>query len=315
MPSVSQPGPATFVAAPVRWQGRSREEAWRCGDWLCLQMIGSGRWTTVHRARPASAPETHPADYVLKVLREDVRDIVQARQTLQRDAQVAAQVSHPRLSVVLATHLEKSPYYLVLPFLEGLTLGAYFELRDGAPRNSLGNTQYLPLPRALWIVRQVAEGLAELHRCGWLHGDIKPSNIMFAPRGEVTLIDFGLSRLLNSPECRATENWHGTLRYAPPESFVSHHRLTSAADTYSLGLILFELLTNHSPLAGISAEAVALAQLERPLPDLQEQRRDLPPKLVRLVKRMTAKEPLRRPTDEELVAELVALEIETFGEL
>src|SRR6187402_1845935 len=93
----------------------------RVGDWLCLEMVCSGRWTNLFRARPAGASATHPADYVLKVLREDVRDVALARQTLQRDALVASEVCHPRLAVVLASHLATDPYYLVLPFLEGAT--------------------------------------------------------------------------------------------------------------------------------------------------------------------------------------------------
>src|SRR4051812_18118607 len=93
----------------------------RYGDWQCLDQVGSGRWTNLFRARPLSAPASHPADYVQKVLREDVRDVPLARQPLQRDALVAGDVCPPRLSVVLASHLTAEPYYLIVPFLEGLT--------------------------------------------------------------------------------------------------------------------------------------------------------------------------------------------------
>lgn len=309
MPTLDLRGSTTPSGVAVREGGPSLSPR-RLGDWVCLEQVGSGRWTNLYRARPANAPAHHPADYVLKVLREDVRDVALARQTLQRDALVAGEVCHPRLAAVLATHLATPPYYLAAPFLEGITLGGLLESLEGRSES----VRYLPLGRTLWIVRQLAEGLAELHRRGWLHGDLKPANVILNRRGEATLFDFGLARRLNSPECRAVDAWYGTLRYAPPESFVPQRGLTAASDVYSLGLMLFELLTNVSPLAGVPADDVPRAHLERPLPDLADFRRDLPRTLVQLVRQMTAKEPLRRPTDEELVRSLTRMEIECFAE-
>jgi len=276
--------------------------------------LGKGRWTHVLRARPFSAPAHHPADYVLKVIREEGQDFQRAWQLLRREALVASQMSHPRLAVVLATHLEQAPYYLILPYQEGNTLAALLKQQSARQANVLGRTPTLPLARTIWIVRQLAEGLAALHQRGWLHGDVKPANAIVAARGEVTLLDFGFARKLLTDECQGTSAWWGTLRYAPPESFVSRREITAAADTYSLGLILYELLTNQSPFSGILVDNLPLAHLQRPLPDARNFRRDLPAKLFRLLRQMTAKEPLRRPCDEELIERLVGLEIENLAE-
>lgn len=289
------------------------ETAVRCGQWDCLRLLGRGRWTEVYQARPIDSADDRPADYVIKRLREEYAHEPMPKAALTRDAFVAGKVSHPNLGVVLATHLEAAAPYLVLPYLEGATVRQIIVRASRAPHDVLGRPRFVPLSRALWIVRQAAEGLAHLHQSGWVHSDLNPTNLLVATQGQTTVIDFGLARRLDSVESQTDEIWCGTLAYAAPETFVKDRTLTAATDTYSLGLILFELLTNQPAFEQENTTELISDQRETPLEDVRELRRDIPPKLAVLLRKMTAKEPLRRPCDEELITTLSHLEIESLG--
>lgn len=291
-----------------------RETAVRCGQWDCLRLIGRGRWTEVYQARPADSTVDRPADYVIKRLREQYADEPMPAAAMARDAFVASKVSHPNLGVVLAAHLETDAPYLVLPYLEGATVRQIIDRVARVPHDVLGRPRYVPLSRTLWIIRQAAEGLAHLHDCGWVHSDLNPTNILVAAQGQTTVIDFGLARRLDTEESQTDAIWCGTLAYAAPETFVKDRVLTPTTDVYSLGLVLFELLTGQPAFRQDNATELISDQRETPLADVRDFRRDLSPKLAALLRRMTAKEPLRRPTDEELIAQLTTLEIEALGE-
>ena len=304
------------TAAPsVRARTRTGDRPFRCGEWDCVRLLGEGRWTKVWRARPADCGEGHPADYVLKMLDGEFASDDVARAALAREAFVAAQIDHPHLGTVLAAHVEIEPHYLVLPFCEGATVQRILARLADAEPDYRGRQPQMPLPHVLWVIRQAAEGLSHLHSRGWLHGDLKPGNLIVAPQGNTVILDFGLARRLgDEAECRTDETWAGTLEYAAPETFLAGHQLTAATDIYSLGIVLFEMLSGAPPFFEGEPEDVINAHLEAPLPEFRTARPDIPPTLTPLLKRMTAKEPLRRPDADELIVKLRLLEIETLGE-
>jgi serine/threonine-protein kinase len=228
---------------------------------------------------------------------------------LARDVEVAKAVSHPNLAVVLAANLDAAPYYLTMPFLEGGTVRALVDRVAAAPRDVTGRPRFISVARCLWIARQTAEGLAQLHQSGWIHGDIKPTNLQVSPHGQTTILDFGLARRKETAECVSSDTWAGTVGYAAPETYLTHHTLTTAADIYSLGMVLYELLVGEPAFSEVDERRLIAAHLEQPLPDVLARRREIPPRLAHLLRRMTAKEPLRRPADDELLQELVALEV------
>jgi serine/threonine-protein kinase len=306
------------------------------GQWRLTRLVGAGQWTRVYRARPSGGADRDWGDFAVKLLAPEFADDSLARALLRREAQISRQVQHPQLATVLADHSSSEPPHLVLPFLEGLSLAEVVALASGgcqSPDNAaLSGGLRLPLaaapPRAfdpigtpqrafskvtaLLLVRQIAEALAALHHAGWLHGDVKPENIRVGPAGHATLIDLGLARQLGSESCSARYVLATTLAYAAPESFSEGEWLSGAADIYSLGIVLWELLTGRPPFV---ADAVEIVDLHRrqSLPDLRSLRGDVNDDLAEVVRLMLAKEPLRRPEAPRLVRMLVEQEIAALG--
>jgi serine/threonine-protein kinase len=169
------------------------------------------------------------------------------------------------------------------------------------------------LLQSVWTVRQTAAALGSLHQAGWLHGDIKPDNVLVSPQGHTTLVDLGLARRLGSRECLAGDILAGTYGYLSPESFLTGATLTQASDVYSLGAVLYELLAGQPMFDEAHPDRLALLHLRQTPPDVREAALDVPPPLAQLVMRMLAKQPLRRPAAEEIVRELTRLEISLLG--
>lgn len=272
----------------------------RLEGWRLTGIVGEGALTRVFQARPAESPADSPADYALKLLRPELRGQPYARRLLAREAEAAGQVSHPHLISVLGAELAGDEPHLVLPYLPGATLGRplRFELR--------------PTPaQTLWYVRQTAEALAALHRAGWLHGDVKPDNILVSVQGHVTLLDLGFASRIGA--AREEQPLVMSPAYASPERLAARDPLTSAADVYSLGATLFELLAGRPPFVAEDAATLARMHLELPAPDLAAMLPELPVGIATLARRMLAKEPLRRPDSRgELLELLMHLEIKAF---
>ncbi len=217
--------------------------------------------------------------------------------------QVARCVAHPHVVPVLAAELETPPYYLAMPFLVGHSLADY--LKAGGS---------LDLPVLFWIARQVAEALEALQHGGWMHGDVKPNNLVVSPTGHTTLIDLGFAAPAAHSGSIADRPLVGTLCYMAPELLYSSFGGDSQADVYSLGVVLFEMLTGRLPFDAQDVAELALKHRQQLPGDVRSLVPQVPLRAARLVQQMLAKDPLRRPTPGELVERLIALEIETFGE-
>jgi len=171
------------------------------------------------------------------------------------------------------------------------------------------------VPEALWMVRQMAEALDALHQAGWIHGDVKPENIMLAPNGHVTLFDLNFARRGDESGSAANRCVMGTFEYLAPEWLTSALRADIRSDLYSLGAVLYRLLTGRQPFTAESPAELVTQHLQGIPPDLRTLAPHVPEKVARLVHQMLAKDPLRRPqTPEELVEKLMRWEILTFGE-
>jgi serine/threonine protein kinase len=294
MPEGTRTGADTTQAVPRPAPGPC------LGRWTIVELLGEGTWSLVYRARPKERSERAPSDYAVKVAKPSV-DPALALQLLRREARVGQSLSHPHLACVLAAHLRRAPHYLLMPFIAGVSLQTV--LTVGAP---------LPLPHALWIARQVAEALQALHEHGWLHGDVKPANILVASDGHATLRDLSLA--VRAEEANAEEALTGTLVYAAPEVFGTVLQRGPASDVYSLGVTLYQLLTGELPFPAGSAAELAQAHLHEPPPDPRLHNPRVTNRLARLLKKLLAKQPAQRPTGAALVAWLADLEIDTFGE-
>ena len=167
----------------------------------------------------------------------------------------------------------------------------------------------------LWIARQVAEALEALDAAGWMHADVKPSNIFLAPEGHVTLLDLGFARRPLEVGSVVDRCVVGTGSYIAPEMITSALRPDIRSDVYSLGVVLFEMLSGRLPYEGKDLAEVASQHKQARPPDLRRLAPHLPRGVIRLVQQMLAKEPLRRPqSPRELIARLVELEIGSFAE-
>ena len=274
------------------------------GPWQLVKPIAEGKLCRVYQARPADGPADRPGGYALKVLKDACQNDPAAIEVMRREAIVGRKVSHPHLISILSAHVGAAPYFVVMPWLAGATLGEML---------AAGNRP--PLPVALWIARQAAEALDALDAAGWMHADVKPSNLFVSSSGHVTLLDLGFARRPEETGSIVDRSVCGTVYYIAPEMVTSALRPDIRSDIYSLGVTLYELLAGRVPFDGPDLASLAEQHRQAEPPELRSIKPQLPLAVSRLVHSMLAKEPLRRPqTPRELVERLTSLEIETFGE-
>ncbi len=210
----SPPSPMPFAA----------DEPRSVGHWQLQAVLWRGRWTTVYRATPGELDRDCPGDYAVKIARVSGDEL--ASRILKTEATVGSSVFHPHLVPVLAWQTDLPRPYLVLPFLPGSSLRRQLESGCGLR------------PRlVIWWLRQTAEAVTALHEAGWLHGDIKPENVMVSPSGHATLIDLGFVRPFDSAEGR--KELMGTPAYAAPERLSRQPRVLPQSDVYSLGVMAY----------------------------------------------------------------------------
>jgi serine/threonine-protein kinase len=267
--------------------------------------IAVGTWSQIYLARPAGTPRDRPAAYALKMPLAGREGDGQAVELLRHEAAVGRSVVHPHVIAILSASIAEPPYYLVMPWMEGTTLQE--RLRRKPPLE----------PRtAIWIARQVASALDGLLEAGWVHGDLKPENVLLARDGHATLLDLGFARPIGAPGSVADRGVLGTPSYMAPEILTSAAPADPRSDLYSLGVLLYEMFSGRLP-----RDATELGELVR------QHRQDAPPPLaklapwapaavVQLVREMMSQDPLRRPqTPREVAERLMALEIRALAEL
>lgn len=276
----------------------------RLGPWQLVKPLGESNLTRIYLARPADRPANEPASYVVKVLRKEWWRDSQAIDMQRREAWVGSKVSHPNLLPVLAASIEEPPFYIVTPKLDGSTLA-----------QMISQQGQLRLPLALWIARQVAEGLAALFEATkTIHTDVKPANILVSSAGHATLIDFGFVQTPAEASQWATRPLAGTLAYIAPEMLTSALVASPQSDIYSLGVTLYEMLTGVRPWKTEDPAEIAANHREAKPADIRQLRPDLPASIAEFVHSMLAKDPLRRPaTARDLAMRLVRLEIASFS--
>ncbi|HEV7222462.1 MAG TPA: serine/threonine-protein kinase [Pirellulales bacterium] len=280
------------------------EPSAQLGPWRLVRPLGEGNLCRVYQARPADGAPDRPAGYALKALKEQWQEDPAAIEVMRREAIVGRKVSHPHLISVLSAHVGAAPYFVVMPLLTGAALS-----------ESIADGWRPALPVALWIARQAAEALDALHQAGWMHADVKPSNLFVAASGHVTLLDLGFARRPEEGGSAVDRSVCGTIHYIAPEMVTSALRPDIRSDIYSLGVTLYELLAGRVPFEGSDLASLAEQHRQSEPPELRSLAPQLPLAVARLVHRMLAKEPLRRPqTPRELIDRFVALEIKTFAE-
>jgi eukaryotic-like serine/threonine-protein kinase len=276
----------------------------RLGAWQLVRLLGEGTFTRVYATRPADGPQNAAAAYALKALRKEWWRDPQAIEMQRREAWVGTKVSHPNLLPALSASVQEPPFYVVTPKIEGQSLAQL-----------IFQHERLPVPLALWIARQVADGLDALHEAaGVIHTDVKPANILVSATGHATLIDFGFVQTPAEANEWATRPLAGTLAYIAPEMVTSALAASPRSDIYSLGVTLYEMLTGRRPWESEDPGELAVLHREAKPGDLRTARPEVPVAVAELVHLMLAKDSLRRPgSASELSRRLVRLEIDCFS--
>jgi ABC-type oligopeptide transport system substrate-binding subunit/serine/threonine protein kinase len=242
--------------------------------------IGAGAYGVVHRAfQPAAG-----RDVAVKIILPKYADQPDFAARFDAEAQLVARLEHPHIVPLYDTWRDENGAHLVMRLLRGGTL------------KDLLKTGPMGLEAAVKLVEQIASALDAAHQEGIIHRDLKPSNILFDKRGNAYLSDFGIAKNL-AAEVTLTPTGAviGTPDYIAPEQ-IRGEELTSQADQYSLGLVLFEVLTGFHPFSGESIATLFHKHLTVPLPLVSAIQPDMPPEIDSVIQRATAKHPADRYT-------------------
>jgi serine/threonine protein kinase len=300
---------AARAAAPQRAASEGARPAVLDG-WQLTRLVAERQYSRSFRAKPADDAQGDLGDFVVKVARPDAVDAALSRAILRREAIVSRLVPHEHLASVLVDRTSAPRPHLVLPYGEGVT-GE--QLLATCIVDAHDQERLLPLATACSIARQVARAAEALHARGWIHSRIGPASVTIARSGHATLGDLGLARQAGSDECLASDVQTG---WSPPEVLVAGGRWSPAGEMYCLGLLLYELAAGRAPFQASQGAALARLHREQAPPDLREQRPTASRELAELVRRLLAKEPLRRPSAEEAsrwLAEIEIAELATGG--
>jgi hypothetical protein len=219
----------------------------------------------------------------------------------RREADTLARLRHPNIVSALEAGRVGNELFMVMELAEGISLAAMLRQRQA---NGLG---MFPVESVLRIAKQACSGLAAAHAIGVVHRDIKPSNLMVSARGHLTIVDFGIARLLedNSPRLTAPSETVGTLSYMSPEQAAGID-VDGRSDLYSFGCVLYELLAGRPPFVASVPIALMRMHLQEPPVPMRNIRSDLPNGLPELVDRLLVKDREARPPDAGYVVRILA---------
>lgn len=276
------------------WDGRWK--GFFLGKYKILDHLGAGAMGRVYLAEH----RVMRRQVALKVLAKRLSGRDAYIQRFQQEARAAGAVNNPRIVKAFDIDCEEDLHFIVMEFVDGVDLQKVV-LRDGP----------LPIRTAAETTRQIAEGLAAVHRAGLIHRDIKPANVLLDRQGDVHVLDLGLARLADSDEPSLTlvhdTKLIGTVDYLAPEQARNSHEIDSRADLYSLGGTLYFLLSGQPPFnEGTLPQRVAM-HLTTPPVDIRQRRTETPAELARICHKLLEKDPPRRyQLAEDVVADLQA---------
>src|SRR6185295_17519104 len=244
------------------------------------QKIGEGGMARVYRGRDLRLNR----QVAIKVLHSHYASDTGFLQRFHHEAQAAANLRHPNIVDVYDVGQDDDIHYIIMEYVAGSDLKALL-MRSGA----------LPIDQAVYTAECVANGLDAAHRIGMVHRDIKPQNIIVGEQGQVKITDFGIAKSSLSTALTETGVTFGTADYISPEQ-ARGQTATPRSDIYSLGVTLYETLTNRLPFTGDSSIAVAMQHVSADPPPPRMYNPRIQPQLESLVLRALSKEPDGRPT-------------------
>jgi serine/threonine protein kinase len=243
------------------------------------ELVGTGGMSSVYRAHDRLLER----DVAIKVLHEQFTADGEYVERFRREARAVAQLSHPNIVTVIDRGEQDDRQFIVFEYVDGENLKALVA-REGP----------LPEREAIELALQVARALGFAHEQGLVHRDVKPQNVLLNDGHEAKVTDFGIARSLDvQGGLTQTGTVMGTSDYIAPEQ-ARGSRVDAQSDIYSLGTVLYELLTGEVPFAGDNFVAVAMQHINQPPPSVRERRPELSPCVDEVVQRAMAKEPRDR---------------------
>ena len=241
-----------------------------------IKTIGEGGMANVYLAYDTILER----NVAVKVLRGDLATDEKFVRRFQREALSASSLSHPNIVEVYDVGEDNGIYYIVMEYIEGKHLKQLLKKRGK-----------LTLNEVIDIMLQITDGMACAH-----DRDIKPQNIMILENGIVKITDFGIAMALNSTQLTQTNSVMGSVHYLPPEQ-ASGKGSTIQSDIYSMGILMYELLSGTLPYKGDNAVEIALKHLKEPLPSIRKEVPDIPQAVENVILKATAKNPKNRYSD------------------
>jgi eukaryotic-like serine/threonine-protein kinase len=260
------------------------------GRYRTEEVLGRGGMASVYLARDGELDRP----VAVKVLAEHLADTPGFRERFLREAKLAAQLSHPNIVQVFDVGEEDGRPFIVMECVEGSTLAE--ELKQRGP---LGPGEVVDL------ALQICGGLEHAHAAGLVHRDIKPQNLLLRPDGAVKIADFGIARAAETTKLTQAGSVLGTAAYLAPEQALGEE-VSAAADIYSLGCVLYELLTGRTPYVFETLPELVVKHREESIPPVRELRPEISERVEAAVMLSLARNPDYRPESAAAFAEELA---------
>lgn len=289
-PAVPRPAPeeAVLAGAPV-------PQDCRIGPWRVADLVGQGGMASVFRVEDEAG-----AAHAMKIPHVELVEEDEFRTRFHREIAIATRLSHPHIVRIAATGSFATRRHGEVPYV-------VMELVEGRSLDRVIEEGQVPADEAVRVSRGVAEALAEAHRNGVVHRDVKPGNILLGVDGGVKLTDFGMARSDDSRTLTATGTLLGTPAYLAPEQVMASREAGPPADVYSLGVVLFELLSGRLPFSNPNPMAILTSHMSEAPPSLREVASGVTPAMADLVDSMLAKDPDERPSAGDVASRLAEI--------
>ncbi len=252
------------------------------GRYKLIERIGAGGMSLVYKAQDLSLGRM----VAVKMLHDSLTGDDSFLDRFRREAHAAANLTHPNIVTVHDIGQDGNKHFIVMEFVDGITLKQL--IRE---QQEKGNV--IPIDRALNIAIQTCAGIGYAHRSLFVHCDIKPHNILITPDDKIKVADFGIARAISQVTASQDSKVWGTPQYFSPEQ-AAGESASPASDVYSIGVVLYELLSGKLPFEAETPTAMAIKHIREQPPLLTDVNPTVPQQLASIIKKILSKEPSGR---------------------
>ena len=260
-----------------------------------LEKIGDGGMATVYRAKDTLLDRF----VAIKILHPQFNNDSTFVANFRREAQGVAKLSHPNIVNIYDVGCYEKQNYIVMEYVEGETL-----------KDKISREGRLPVAQVVQISKEICSALEQAHLHNLVHCDIKPHNILINAKGHIKVTDFGIARVASSTTMTFDGSVVGSVHYFSPEQ-ATGKAITTKSDVYSLGVLMYEMLTGQLPFTGETAVSIAIKHLNEPPIPIHDIVQGVPPVLEAIVMKALTKDPQQRPSSQEMLQELIRLQQNT----